>query len=201
MAPRSHCEHRQNRQRSEPKSRIVKGHPRHYHQHGKCAQGHPQPLHSKSWCTGEDSNLRSPLGAADLQSAAINHSATCAHNAEQNSGPVPPSRYQRAARQASVVSSKTPQPPRSRLMRKFAAGKLLLGSVLSESSATCLACFCCYAAWRAQGLQIRSWRRDLNPRPSDYKSDALPAELRQHVARLGHSTPSRIVLPANRDNS
>ena len=25
-----------------------------------------------------------------------------------------------------------------------------------------------------------SWRRDLNPRPSDYKSDALPTELRQH---------------------
>ena len=28
-------------------------------------------------------------------------------------------------------------------------------------------------------LAIWSWRRDLNPRPSDYKSDALPAELRQ----------------------
>src|SRR3954467_3380628 len=28
-------------------------------------------------------------------------------------------------------------------------------------------------------LTIWSWRRDLNPRPSDYKSDALPAELRQ----------------------
>src|SRR6202035_4659463 len=27
-----------------------------------------------------------------------------------------------------------------------------------------------------------SWRRDLNPRPSDYKSDALPAELRQHCS-------------------
>ncbi len=27
-----------------------------------------------------------------------------------------------------------------------------------------------------------SWRRDLNPRPSDYKSDALPAELRQPAA-------------------
>jgi hypothetical protein len=27
---------------------------------------------------------------------------------------------------------------------------------------------------------IFSWRRELNPRPSDYKSDALPAELRQH---------------------
>src|SRR5712692_5790871 len=36
-------------------------------------------LHSKTdtWCTGEDSNLRSSQGAADLQSAAINHSATC----------------------------------------------------------------------------------------------------------------------------
>jgi hypothetical protein len=28
-------------------------------------------------------------------------------------------------------------------------------------------------------LLVWSWRRDLNPRPSDYKSDALPAELRQ----------------------
>jgi hypothetical protein len=27
-----------------------------------------------------------------------------------------------------------------------------------------------------------SWRRELNPRPSDYKSDALPTELRQHLA-------------------
>jgi hypothetical protein len=31
----------------------------------------------QSWWTGEDSNLRSSQGAADLQSAAINHSATC----------------------------------------------------------------------------------------------------------------------------
>ena len=30
------------------------------------------------------------------------------------------------------------------------------------------------------GIHLWSWRRDLNPRPSDYKSDALPAELRQH---------------------
>ncbi len=35
----------------------------------------------KSWWTGEDSNLRSSQGAADLQSAAINHSATCPLNA------------------------------------------------------------------------------------------------------------------------
>ena len=33
-----------------------------------------------------------------------------------------------------------------------------------------------------------SWRRELNPRPSDYKSDALPAELRQH-------RPNRASLP------
>jgi hypothetical protein len=39
---------------------------------------------SKSWCTGEDSNLRSSQGAADLQSAAINHSATCAHSTEHS---------------------------------------------------------------------------------------------------------------------
>ena len=32
------------------------------------------------WCTGEDSNLRSSQGAADLQSAAINRSATCAQS-------------------------------------------------------------------------------------------------------------------------
>jgi hypothetical protein len=83
MAPRSHREHRYNRQRSETKSRIVQRRPRQNHQQGESAHRQPQPLHSKSWCTGEDSNLRSPLGAADLQSAAINHSATCAHRAEQ----------------------------------------------------------------------------------------------------------------------
>ena len=30
----------------------------------------------ESWWTGKDSNLRSPQGAADLQSAGINHSPT-----------------------------------------------------------------------------------------------------------------------------
>ncbi len=38
-------------------------------------------MQMKSWWTGEDSNLRSSQGAADLQSAAINHSATCPLNA------------------------------------------------------------------------------------------------------------------------
>lgn len=34
-------------------------------------------------------------------------------------------------------------------------------------------------------LPKKSWRRDLNPRPADYKSAALPAELRQ---------PERVIL-------
>jgi hypothetical protein len=42
-----------------------------------------------------------------------------------------------------------------------------------------------------ESFSFWSWRRDLNPRPSDYKSDALPTELRQQVeARpLRHNTP------------
>jgi hypothetical protein len=39
------------------------------------------------WCTGEDSNLRSSQGAADLQSAAINHSATCAQPPSKQNAP------------------------------------------------------------------------------------------------------------------
>jgi hypothetical protein len=43
------------------------------------------------------------------------------------------------------------------------------------------------------GNRYWSWRRDLNPRPSDYKSDALPAELRQQKSRCfcidSHTNP------------
>jgi hypothetical protein len=39
--------------------------------------------------------------------------------------------------------------------------------------------------------QLWSWRRDLNPRPPDYKSGALPTELRQH----GKDAPSRKLIP------
>ncbi len=34
-------------------------------------------------------------------------------------------------------------------------------------------------------IKCWSWRRDLNPRPSDYKSDALPTELRQQSETTG----------------
>src|SRR5581483_3200964 len=43
---------------------------------------------ASNWCTGEDSNLRSSQGAADLQSAAINHSATCAETPEVPAFPI-----------------------------------------------------------------------------------------------------------------
>src|SRR5712692_8746453 len=33
---------------------------------------------ASTWCTGEDSNLRTSQGGADLQSAGFNHSPTCA---------------------------------------------------------------------------------------------------------------------------
>src|ERR1017187_9237687 len=43
-----------------------------------------------------------------------------------------------------------------------------------------------YVAW--------SWRRDLNPRPSDYKSDALPTELRQQIREKDVLSPKPIPL-------
>src|SRR5215469_3655728 len=39
-----------------------------------------------------------------------------------------------------------------------------------------------------------SWRRELNPRPSDYKSDALPAELRQRRSNRTRITDWALVL-------
>ena len=73
------------------------------------------------WWREEDSNLRSSQGAADLQSAAINHSA--------------------------------------------------ISPIENQISSS----FDVMAFW--------SWRRDLNPRPADYKSAALPTELRQPVGK------------------
>ncbi len=143
---------------------------------------------ARSWCTGEDSNLRSSQGAADLQSAAINHSATCAHfdrALPRNSLESPIAEawnrqfvLSKNSPRQTRNSGKTRQQPRARTSARLTNGKLLLDSVLRESCASRLACSC-YASRRAQGFRFWSWRRDLNPRPSDYKSDALPAELRQ----------------------
>ena len=52
-----------------------------------------------------------------------------------------------------------------------------------------------------RNLLIWSWRRESNPRPSDYKSDALPTELRQQeestAFRAHHSS---VPLREVRDN-
>ena len=40
-----------------------------------------------------------------------------------------------------------------------------------------------YCAQSTAPQKVWSWRRDLNPRPPDYKSGALPAELRQPDSR------------------
>ena len=37
-----------------------------------------------------------------------------------------------------------------------------------------------------------SWRTDLNPRPADYKSAALPTELRQRVAGLSRLSGKQV---------
>ena len=60
----------------------------------------------------------------------------------------------------------------------------------------CVGKTCC-AANRVRRLPEKyihwSWRRDLNPRPSDYKSDALPTELRQQIR--GKDALSRKPIP------
>jgi hypothetical protein len=124
-----------------------------------------------SWWTGEDSNPRSSQGAAGLQPAAIDRSATCPHHPQfrraakihhsccrSYAGPLSwvirvDDRHEGRPSPRTCVHQK-PECTRSRIPNSLLAAPLV-GSII----------------W--------SWRRDSNPRPSDYKSDALPAELRQ----------------------
>src|SRR6266446_8459561 len=101
------------------------------------------------WWTGEDSNLRSPQGAADLQSAGFSHSPTRPHGGiTRLEGHCAPAKRRDTI--PPVSQCRNPPPENKR-----------------ESSPD-------------SNFIWQSWRRDLNPRPSDYKSDALPTELRQH---------------------
>jgi hypothetical protein len=83
--------------------------------------------------------------------------------------------------------------------RSAACGKYFLSSF-----ANCAQDFGCGLPLRLcpQTASIWSWRRESNPRPSDYKSDALPTELRQQTgesARL-RANLSLGSLPDVRDN-
>jgi hypothetical protein len=124
-----------------------------------------------SWWTGEDSNPRSSQGAAGLQPAAIDRSATCPHLSQ-------------SCRAATIHLSSC----------RFSAGHLswvIRVDDRHEDRPTPRTCVHqkpeCTRSPIPNSSQRRrssahsnwSWRRDSNPRPSDYKSDALPAELRQ----------------------
>ena len=133
---------------------------------------------SVPWWTGEDSNPRSSQGAAGLQPAAINHSATCpdwslppARHAERTCWPSGvwrrPHRFSRRIRVGVIRRGDIPPRPRSRVQEDLKTrSRILTRRPLARSLNGCVC-----PSW--------SWRRDSNPRPSDYKSDALPAELRQ----------------------
>src|SRR4029077_16224941 len=118
---------------------------------GTTSLGPFHPQRPGDWWTGEDSNLRSPQGAADLQSAGFSHSPTRPANYAEHNKRAPNGEIRNAEK--ALVQRHHPQPlfpqgtrpPQSENSRPFKF----------------------------------SWRRDLNPRPSDYKSDALPTELRQ----------------------
>jgi hypothetical protein len=63
-------------------------------------------------------------------------------------------------------------------------GEVFVGLPSGRKLLMCAQCLLCpkrvqLRAPEKSRFTIWSWRRDLNPRPSDYKSDALPAELRQ----------------------
>jgi septal ring-binding cell division protein DamX len=138
------------------------------------------------WCTGEDSNLRSSQGAADLQSAAINRSATCAHPFQPN--PVPPGSTANSSRRliSAAGNPHTSNPGRSQGDSEFPrktlreTGEQGWGTAAGETGRRSQPAHKIpLLPTVLKPVYVWSWRRDLNPRPSDYKSDALPAELRQ----------------------
>jgi hypothetical protein len=125
----------------------------------------------RAWWTGKDSNLRSPQGAADLQSAGFSHSPT------------------RPSLGTSGVTHYALKPGGTHFMSQILKIILLwqlhrnqrkhkTDSCLETPARLILTSKIC-RLFRAEPNQRWSWRRELNPRPSDYKSDALPAELRQ----------------------
>ena len=112
---------------------------------------------ASDWWTGKDSNLRSPQGAADLQSAGFNHSPTRPRKF------VPHAKCKSSKHLSENAASSSKNTKRTRVKRHQPV------DFVSEDSLRLI----------PPQANRWSWRRELNPRPSDYKSDALPAELRQ----------------------
>ena len=129
----------------------------------------PTSIARRRW-TGEDSNLRSPQGAADLQSAGFSHSPT------------------RPAKQldTTIVSLKHSQ---SRTGLRYGIAAMQKRLVSADTSPSAFIARNPSVFRKKPDPSEPSWRRDLNPRPSDYKSDALPTELRQpcsNRAKVSH---------------
>src|SRR5215472_7905655 len=148
---------------------------------------HPLAHDLKSWCTGEDSNLRSSeerqiYSLLPLTTRSPVHSpspcafALAGSEAGNNGTPSPygcksvikETREHTFARTSYDVARKVfvdfAFPPEKYFARCLPNSETRQPTRFREKTRSLI--------W--------SWRRDLNPRPSDYKSDALPAELRQH---------------------
>ncbi len=132
------------------------------------------PLDSKN---GAQGRIRTSVTrrVADLQSAAINHSATCALMLYRLPIPQPIASCRSLARSNTarnlsreIICQELSMANAARLEQLAGTTNLLLPSTTAPSTAA---------------PEIWSWRRDLNPRPPDYKSGALPAELRQPISR------------------
>jgi hypothetical protein len=144
---------------------------------------HSRP--SKSWCTGEDSNLRS---SKERQIYSLLPLTT------RPPVPIHPSKQRSLAFLPALYPLRRSAPKSHRLTRKITGSQ---GACVSAESSPrpspapgknsgASKTFCRFNSEfhfptvDSAFLQW-SWRRDLNPRPSDYKSDALPAELRQPI--------------------
>jgi hypothetical protein len=99
---------------------------------------------------------------------------------------------------------KTPQQPRTRTSARLARVGCCWNQFSRRAARLVWLAPATAAAGGALSVAIWSWRRDLNPRPSDYKSDALPAELRQLAWRdtpASHQaqffTPARTITELN----
>jgi hypothetical protein len=118
---------------------------------------------ASNWWTGKDSNLRSPQGAADLQSAGFSHSPTRPAKT--------PRRQDANCLSPQNLSCKSPAVRKKH--KKDSCQKTPARLFFPQGFAPP------HSPADQQKTFWWSWRRELNPRPSDYKSDALPAELRQ----------------------
>ena len=147
------------------------------------------PVSLYFWCTGEDSNLRSskerqiysllPLTArppvpirpgaktALLATPWLPHPNSAAAPSSANAAaPHPSSAHAATSGRSPELPDISPEVDSPRSQNPGVQNLVPAGQLLPLSSPV-------------PASILWSWRRDLNPRPSDYKSDALPAELRQ----------------------